>query len=676
MNTAPTIQSSSPKTPIPLRATRPEIALLALILIGAAAVRIHNLGIPSLWLDELFTIASSTGHYPDQRPLRLNVLMDQPPNMASLAQAKPWWQIWQTMRDGVHPPVYILAVRGWRHLFGEGDAAARSLSVAASLGAVLLVYLAGRMLGGPATGLWAAALLGAAWVQIEYAREARPYALLLMFGTGAMLALLRIERMGSNRPRMLALGCCVLAMALTHYFSFGALVAMAAYVAIGLRGAARRRAAGAMVAAAGLFLLAWGPTLWAQRHNTQFTFLSEPPGKMHTWLTLQRMDSLPQWLVVPLGGPPLADDAGRLARITHYLRHRGIPGLGWAIYILPVFVLRRRRELLLPWLWLLGTVGFVSALDLFRATSHLVNIRYTLLAGPGLYLLLARSCELLRRPARAGDRPCPHRLGGLAYLLSAAVVCLSLWLSPAGFMEEKGDWRPYAAAIREHVGPREPLVFAGPWEPWYPQAMYMGLTQYEYQPTRPIAVLDGPADANLQTQLRAYDHISLIGGAPSDVQTYLPGWQIEQSWVTMPATLYRLKRAPMGGANPMLGTRPSLRRLGRTASAPYQGRNRLAHGASHGGKGHQLMPAPRGERTLVSPLRGWICVFPFFTHDSRRGLISIAPTGLEPRQPLATTVVESWTLRCSNHGPSFIIDSSSRLGSDQVTDSKRQELPR
>src|SRR3954453_3422353 len=49
-----------------------ELGVIALILLIAGGVRIYQLGHLSLWLDEIFSIATSSGHYPDIWPLEMN----------------------------------------------------------------------------------------------------------------------------------------------------------------------------------------------------------------------------------------------------------------------------------------------------------------------------------------------------------------------------------------------------------------------------------------------------------------------------------------------------------------------------------------------------------------------------------------------------------------------------
>ena len=151
-----------------------EWAILLLILIVAGGVRVYHLGHLSLWLDEIFSVATSSGHYPDTRPLEMNKLVADPPNFTSMQDARPWSTICPAMREGVHPPLYLMVLRPWRAVVGDSDAAVRGLSVLASLIAILLLFDMGKLLLGTSAGLWAAGLMAVAWPQVQYAQEARP----------------------------------------------------------------------------------------------------------------------------------------------------------------------------------------------------------------------------------------------------------------------------------------------------------------------------------------------------------------------------------------------------------------------------------------------------------------------------------------------------------------------
>jgi uncharacterized membrane protein len=468
--------------------------ILGLILLAAAGLRLYHLESQSLWLDELYSLASSAARYPDISPLREDQIIQPSPRFTSLSTARSWWSIWTGMRQGTHPPLYIAVLRPWREVFGQSDAAARWLSVVTALIAIGLIFDAGRTLYGIPAGLWSAALMAVAWPQLQYAREARPYALLLMLGLGALAALARIERSGANILRLIALAGCMLAMALTHYFCFGALLALGVYALLRLRGSDRWRTLLAMALAAMLFLLAWGPSLWAQRHTTQFPFLMEETPD-HGLLTWRRIDELPHRFFIERFVEPL-------------------PMFGSAILLGLIAVTWIRRDLLLPLLWLFLTAGAVAALDLLRSTSHLLWIRYTLLASPGLYLMAAALGARRRRFL-------PHLLPGALLLLLLCVLSL-----PEFYRSQKEDWRGLGAFVHQRALPDEPIVFAAS-QAWYATDLCIGFSHYEHSPQRAVVVLSGPASPAVLDYLRSRPRLWIISD-DVEPQRFLPGCVVER----------------------------------------------------------------------------------------------------------------------------------------------------
>src|ERR1700733_288923 len=110
-----------------------EALALGLIILFCIALRVYHLGAASLWSDEIFS-----RYYVDLFGLHY-VLSDG-------------------LSRETNPPTYYLLLRGWIALFGDSEAALRSLSAAASILCVPVTYLLGRELGGKKRGL-AGALL-------------------------------------------------------------------------------------------------------------------------------------------------------------------------------------------------------------------------------------------------------------------------------------------------------------------------------------------------------------------------------------------------------------------------------------------------------------------------------------------------------------------------------------
>jgi mannosyltransferase len=121
----------------------------------AFAVRLITLGSRSLWTDEgySFWFASQTLH--------------------TLWHDVPYYE--------THPPFYYTLLKGWMVFAGSTEAALRMPSVLASVLTVALLAIGGRMLRagriGDQVGLLAAFLLALNKGSIEFAQQARPYAL-------------------------------------------------------------------------------------------------------------------------------------------------------------------------------------------------------------------------------------------------------------------------------------------------------------------------------------------------------------------------------------------------------------------------------------------------------------------------------------------------------------------
>ena len=158
-------------------------ALLSILVVGTAA-RFYHIGWLSLWLDEGFS---------------------------EWASRQSIWYLWTVLPTfEPHPPLYYTLLKGWRALFGDGEAALRSLSALFGIATIPLVFAMGRMLGGrrhgTVVGLAAAAMFAISPIHVQYAQEARPYAMLTfsvaLAMTGAMWLMLNPARLCAlvNQP--------------------------------------------------------------------------------------------------------------------------------------------------------------------------------------------------------------------------------------------------------------------------------------------------------------------------------------------------------------------------------------------------------------------------------------------------------------------------------------------
>jgi len=167
---------------------RLEGALPYLVIAAATLLRLHDLGLHSVWFDEALALARA-----------------EAPTVAGVVAAPP----------GVEPPLYYLVLHAW---MGPSTSEVRARILSVLLGGVALV-LAWRVLLSllePRRALVVLALFAFSPFQVLWARQARPYALREVLEFAALLALLgaRVGRL----PWVLwaaFIGCA----ALTHYLS-------------------------------------------------------------------------------------------------------------------------------------------------------------------------------------------------------------------------------------------------------------------------------------------------------------------------------------------------------------------------------------------------------------------------------------------------------------------------
>ena len=96
-----------------------------------------------------------------------------------------------TARDA-NPPLYYLLLHFWMALNGDSSYYVRFLSVLFSVATIPFIYLIGKRISGPATGLAAAVLLTVSPFNIRYSQETRMYTLLVFNAAVALYALVRL----------------------------------------------------------------------------------------------------------------------------------------------------------------------------------------------------------------------------------------------------------------------------------------------------------------------------------------------------------------------------------------------------------------------------------------------------------------------------------------------------
>ena len=462
------------------------------ILCLAGVLRCHALGERALWTDEYLSLECSSGW--GRTDLRVAASHAAAPDLLTLANARPWTAVWSSVaRDENHPPLFFLLLRAWRSAFGDSAVALRSLSVLASLAAVGLTLAAGTEAFGPAAGLWAALLMAVATPQLQEAQDARAYMPVTAAAAWALLVLGRIDRRGPNWPRGIALAIALLVLPLLHYMALATVGAVALYATVAMRGPSRRATLAATTLAVGAYAACWGPHMLAQH---------------------QRMRDATTWLVDPDAGHGLRTALGLLAAPVRLLidpKHAGVAACGGLAFLLTPPLIAwaarrdnatptRHRQLMLLWLWIVVPIATAAAIDLATTRYSLGLAKYTLAAGPGVYLLTAAVAATGRR---------------LAWVPAAAIGVGCLAFLPNVYHPVAPDWRQLARAVAGRTAAGDPvvLVAAGMVAD---EATGMRIVGLEYNlprlgATRDLYVLDGPARGQALAALRRADRTCVIG---------------------------------------------------------------------------------------------------------------------------------------------------------------------
>lgn len=395
--------------------------LFVVLLLLAAALRFHRLEAQSFWNDE--------------------------GNSARLSERSIALIIEGAASD-VHPPLYYLALRGWRELLGDTEFVLRAFSAFAGILTVAATAALARLWWRSPRGVVAATLFVAVNpALIYYSQEARMYELLALLAALATLFLLRLLPARGRRQASLALLYLITVVAglYTHYFfpavlAVHGLVVLSSFWPSGWRVLVRW--VGIMVLALVLYV-PWLPIFLRQaggRDGGQIglvDFLEEAS----RWLALgPTAGEWAMWVVAALSvcvflslwpGRSPAGAASSLGRV----------GLAFAGVLLPV---------LLMWL--------------VQATRP-AFYKFMVVAVPFLALLWGRGIGSLMRGAVS--RHAPALVLGLALvgfqLAGSGQALVNLYYDPA---YARADYRGMAARIAAEDHPNAGVILnaANQWE--------------------------------------------------------------------------------------------------------------------------------------------------------------------------------------------------------------------
>jgi len=175
--------------------------LVLLAVLAGTILRFSEIGSRSLWGDEIASLAFATGYsyFPWDQDTEIIRTAGHYRAFISLAPDYFSQRLLPVIQKDTQLPVYYVLLNLWLHLFGTSEVALRSLSAAASIASIPLVYAVARAIGSLEIGAYAAIFFALAPFQIAFAQYNRPYALLGFFALLSGLAALKICRVGGWR---------------------------------------------------------------------------------------------------------------------------------------------------------------------------------------------------------------------------------------------------------------------------------------------------------------------------------------------------------------------------------------------------------------------------------------------------------------------------------------------
>jgi mannosyltransferase len=340
------------------------VTLFAITAIGLA-LRCYRLGQNSFWTDEIASLQTASERF---------------------------WAIPKAAlrQDAFEPPLYFWLLHLIAAAFGDGETALRLLSVIAGALTIPLIWLLVWELSRQRqVALLAAAFLALNPLHLWYSQEARPYALMIFFGTAAFLGLSRALREPSLwRWTTFVVGSS-LAM-LVH--AVGAVIPIIALAWVLLR-SDRASTLRPTLLALGANLLLVAPSYVMLAHSIITATGTGSPERPLTGL------ELPYTALTYLGGysfgPSVREiqDAGWRVAAAYHLLQLSLAGILIAVWLALVV---RRRSSLMTGLLVLCVLPAVLAVTGSAATTKAYNVRYTVLGIIGFVASLSAAIVPLR----------------------------------------------------------------------------------------------------------------------------------------------------------------------------------------------------------------------------------------------------------------------------------------
>jgi 4-amino-4-deoxy-L-arabinose transferase-like glycosyltransferase len=375
--------------------------MLLVIFAASAALQIGLVNRSSLWGDELFSLATATGHSLEQPAATADpkvgdfVEPDHPVPATEFQRylkhddppAGPARVIRAVFLSDTSPPLYYLLLYGWTLIFGTGDVALRLFSTVCSLACLPLLVSIARRTGGDKAVLPACVLFAFSPLAIYYSTEGRMYSLLWLCVLAVTWASLVLRERGKGFPVYALWVAASAAGFLTHYFFLFPWIAIVAYLLI-LPGKLPRLRLVACSMVTAVLILPWYIRLPDNFRNWRVT---------QGWLKM-----VPGYFNRPAASLELVVQffSGRAPELWTGHRKAYIAALLLFAIVVAIMVWRLRihvfsRGLGLLWLIFLAACAGPLIYDVVAHTYMAAKPRYAIAALPAAYLLAATGLACL-----------------------------------------------------------------------------------------------------------------------------------------------------------------------------------------------------------------------------------------------------------------------------------------
>jgi len=181
-------------------------SILLILIAIAVLLRVINLGSREFWYDEVLSLLLATGQkVAYQTPKDAPVLLADYTTLLQLPVEHGVHEVLETGKNllkGIaggepHPPLFFLTQHLWLRLFGNSEAAMRSLGAGLSVGAIASAFGLGRILLGQQGGLLFSALLAVNPYYLFHSLNVRMYGPIVLWtilSAWALLELISLER--------------------------------------------------------------------------------------------------------------------------------------------------------------------------------------------------------------------------------------------------------------------------------------------------------------------------------------------------------------------------------------------------------------------------------------------------------------------------------------------------